>query len=514
MTTRHPSSHKNSPTSSDLEMSDQEAKQNRPLRERLAKDKFSIALLLFLYILQGLPIGLAGSVPIILQMKKIGYRQQALFSLVTWPFTIKLLWAPLVDSVYSRSFGRRKSWLVPSQYMIGLTMIFLSYLIKGLLGDETTAPSVVSLTVVFFFLHFLTATQDIAVDGWALTMLSKENVGYASTCNTVGQTAGFFLSYTLFLALQSTEFCNSYIRWEPQSTGLVELPSFMYVIGIIFMIVTTFIWWFKQEKREEYSEEKTPISNGYWQLLGVLKLPNVQMYALAILTSKIAFAAADSVTGLKLIEAGLPSERIALMAVPLVPVQIVLPWIISRFTTGPRPLDVFMKAYLPRVLMGVAFAAIVWWTPRVNNDGSFPVYYYIIVIGVFLVQQVFAYSMFVSGMAFHAKISDPAIGGTYMTLLNTIMNMAGTWVGTLALWLTDNVSVKDCEGVSDDSLDCDTMHELQACEAAGGHCVTYVDGYYVEMVLCVTVGVIWVWWQRKRIGQLQDLREDQWRART
>ena len=69
--------------------------------------------------------------------------------------------------------------------------------------------------------------------------------------------------------------------------------------------------------------------------------------------------------------------------------------------------------------------------------------------------------MFVSGMAFHAKISDPVIGGTYMTLLNTIMNMAGTWVGTLALWLTDNVSVKDCEGVSDDSLDCDTMQELQ-----------------------------------------------------
>ena len=268
-------------------MSDQEAKQNRPLRERLAKDKFSIALLLFLYILQGLPIGLAGSVPIILQTKKIGYRQQALFSLVTWPFTIKLLWAPLVDSVYSRSFGRRKSWLVPSQYIIGLTMIFLSYLIKGLLGNETTAPSVVTLTVVFFFLHFLTATQDIAVDGWALTMLSKENVGYASTCNTVGQTAGFFLSYTLFLALQSTEFCNSYIRWEPQSTGLVELPSFMYMIGIIFMIVTTFIWWFKQEKREEYSEEKPSVSNGYWQLLGVLKLPNVQMYALAILTSKV-----------------------------------------------------------------------------------------------------------------------------------------------------------------------------------------------------------------------------------
>ncbi len=43
---------------------------------------------------------------------------------------------------------------------------------------------------------------------------------------------------------------------------------------------------------------------------------------------QIAFAAADSVSGLKLVEAGLPQEQIALMAIPMVPVQIVLPWII------------------------------------------------------------------------------------------------------------------------------------------------------------------------------------------
>ena len=45
------------------------------------------------------------------------------------------------------------------------------------------------------------ATQDIAVDGWALTMLSKRNVGLASTCNTVGQTIGYFSAYTGFLSL-------------------------------------------------------------------------------------------------------------------------------------------------------------------------------------------------------------------------------------------------------------------------------------------------------------------------
>ena len=51
-----------------------------------------------------------------------------------------------------------------------------------------------------------------------------------------------------------------------------------------------------------------------------------------------------------------------------------------------------------------------------------------------------------------------------MTLLNTISNMAATWTGTLALWLVDNVSFKDCEGVTDQSLDCDTMQELKVSE--------------------------------------------------
>ena len=50
--------------------------------------------------------------------------------------------------------------------------------------------------------------------------------------------------------------------------------------------------------------------------------------------SQVGFAAADAVTGLKLVEAGVKKETLALMAVPLVPLQILLPLIISKFTTG------------------------------------------------------------------------------------------------------------------------------------------------------------------------------------
>lgn len=68
-------------------------------------------------------------------------------------------------------------------------------------------------------------SQDIAVDGWALTMLSRENVGYASTCNSVGQTAGYFMGNMLFLALESADFCNKYLRVEPRDTGIVTLSG-------------------------------------------------------------------------------------------------------------------------------------------------------------------------------------------------------------------------------------------------------------------------------------------------
>ena len=39
--------------------------------------------------------------------------------------------------------------------------------------------------------------QDVAVDGWALTMLKPKNVGYASTCNSVGQVRGSNINYHL-----------------------------------------------------------------------------------------------------------------------------------------------------------------------------------------------------------------------------------------------------------------------------------------------------------------------------
>uniref|UniRef100_A0A914NIT0 Uncharacterized protein n=1 Tax=Meloidogyne incognita TaxID=6306 RepID=A0A914NIT0_MELIC len=47
-------------------------------------------------------------------------------------------------------------------------------------------------------------------------------------------------------------------------------------------------------------------------------------------------------------------------------------------------------------------------------------------------------------MAFNAQISDPKIGGTYMTLLNTLNNLGGNWPVTLFLSITDFFNRKNC----------------------------------------------------------------------
>ena len=257
----------------------------------------------------------------------MSYKQQALFSLASLPFSFKLLWAPIVDSTSFWGLGRRKAWLLPVQFLCGMMMLLASPLVGSWVGEggpeETPDVQVRGgkgkregeggggkqgsrealqclaehrslipeslflspppffpqlLTVYFFVLYALMATQDIAVDGWALTMLSRENVGLGTfrlallsslpPLSTVSprslpppqppratpsgrhwvretSTAGFgsrmtihpiftfpslppalallpsgyFLAHVGFLALNSAETCNRFLRRVPLEVG-------------------------------------------------------------------------------------------------------------------------------------------------------------------------------------------------------------------------------------------------------------------------------------------------------
>uniref|UniRef100_A0A2S2PG45 Acetyl-coenzyme A transporter 1 n=1 Tax=Schizaphis graminum TaxID=13262 RepID=A0A2S2PG45_SCHGA len=148
-------------------------KHDTPVKANSNGDRRNIFVLLVLYTLQGVPLGLSLAVPIIIQnMHRSSFKEQAKFSLAVWPFSLKLLWAPLVDSLFIRKLGRRKSWLIPVQYFLGIFFFITGYYINEWL-DYGNKLNINALTLVFFILNFLAATQDITVDGWALTMLKK-----------------------------------------------------------------------------------------------------------------------------------------------------------------------------------------------------------------------------------------------------------------------------------------------------------------------------------------------------
>jgi PAT family acetyl-CoA transporter-like MFS transporter 1 len=148
-------------------------------KHNVKKDTKNVILLMFLYTLQTVPLGLTGSLPYILSSRKVSYGDQGTFSFAFWPFSLKLLWAPIVDSIFFKNFGRRKSWLIPLQFLIGFYLIGFSSYIKQLLDIEKYEQiddnnnNIKILTLIFFSFTLLAATHDIVVDGWALTMLSQ-----------------------------------------------------------------------------------------------------------------------------------------------------------------------------------------------------------------------------------------------------------------------------------------------------------------------------------------------------
>lgn len=159
----------------------------------------------------------------------------------------------------------------------------------------------------------------------------------------------------------------------------------------------------------------------------IIKLKPVLRFSLILLTVKASFAACDGITTLKLIEYGIPKDKIALFSIPLVPVQILLPFVISRYTTGKYPMTFYIKAFPFRLLLTVIIASFVYATPSMiaGRGKDIPAYYYIAIVSIYLIYQVPLRGMYVADMAFMAKISDPLVGGTYMTLLNTIRLVVG-----------------------------------------------------------------------------------------
>lgn len=497
------------------------ASNNHGFRDLPKKDQRNFGLLVLLYFLQGIPLGLAtGSVPFLLK-NHMSYGEIGIFSLASYPYSLKLFWSPIVDALWSPKIGRRKSWILPIQLLSGIGMLWLGSRVEGMMEmtGKPGGPTIWNFTGWWFFLVLMCATQDIAVDGWALTLLTPGNVSYASTAQTVGLTAGHFLSYTVFLAFYSKDFANRWFRTEPLEHGLMSLGGYLTFWGWAYIAVTIGLGLIKKE-------EKTRNEDGIWDVYkimwGVLKLKNIQTIILVHLIAKIGFQANDGVTSLKLLDKGFGTENMALTVLIDFPFEIGLGYYAGKWSQQFTPMRLWCWGFAGRL----AAAVVAQFTVSIFPAGGVTGWYLVAVILQHVFSTFTSTIMFVAVAAFHARVADPVIGGTYMTLLATVCNLGGTFPRFFVLRMVDAFTRATCIpgphlGMADSKLtgpavttpfSCAVQADKERCDAGGGLCEMQRDGYHMVNILCVFIGVVtFVLFIRPKVMQLQALPLRAWR---
>jgi PAT family acetyl-CoA transporter-like MFS transporter 1 len=144
-------------------------------------------------------------------------------------------------------------------------------------------------------------------------------------------------------------------------------------------------------------------------------------------------------------------------------------------------MDIFIMGLSAKMVMSVVMWSLVQFTPGAYADPAGPgVGFLGPLVLAMLVTEVASNLIFISIIAFFSKISDPSIGASYMTLLNTLTNLGSKWITSLSLYLLPKRTFYTCEaaGVSDGAgagraalpYTC-TAHEMAVCTEHGGSCV-------------------------------------------
>lgn len=180
-----------------------------------------LAFLFSLYVCQGLPGGfLAVVLPVVLREQGLDLKTIGLASFLSAPWLLKFLWAPLVDRHGWPRIGRHRSWLIPAQ----LGMLLVTLALSGVAPEDDLGLVV----LLFLVLNVFAATQDIAVDGWAVRLLKGEDLGPANSAQVGGFKVGNLLGGGVLVGLLGT------IGWA----GDFWLMSVLIACVLLFVVLT------------------------------------------------------------------------------------------------------------------------------------------------------------------------------------------------------------------------------------------------------------------------------------
>lgn len=165
------------------------AAQKHPRRFRLrdiVEDK-RIILMLALGFSSGLPLLLVlGTFTLRLAFSDIDVRTIGLFSYVALPYSLKFLWAPMIDRLdvpwLSRALGRRRSWMVATQVATAASLFLMAF------ADPKIDLALLGLGA--FLVAFCAASQDVVIDGWRIDAAGSDMQGILAATSNLGYRLG------------------------------------------------------------------------------------------------------------------------------------------------------------------------------------------------------------------------------------------------------------------------------------------------------------------------------------
>ena len=251
----------------------------------------TLSLLTVLYFAQGLPYGFfSQAVPVILREEGYSLTQISVYGLLFAPWGLKFLWAPYVDA-----YGTRRRWLVSLQLSSAVVALVLATL--------DLSGSLVWLLIGIAVINLLSATQDIATDGLAVSMLEPRQRGLGNGIQVgayrIGMIAGGGGLLWLF----------SFAGWR----------ALFVVMAVLLFAVTVGVWFLAREpSRPTGDAQLTPskrVSPGLlltgWS--SRLRRPGVITFILVVGAFKFGNSMASSLVGPFMSDIGLTLGQIALV---------------------------------------------------------------------------------------------------------------------------------------------------------------------------------------------------------
>lgn len=168
---------------------------DRSARTQLLKSKlFWVGVL---YFSEGFPLGVFYEIfPVYFRQQGVELRQIGVLSLLGLAWTLKFLWAPAID--YWR---RHRRWMAAADVAMGIVMIHFSM-------QAGFGPSV---WVAIGLFTMLSATNDIAIDGYTIELLSKDELGLANGVRIGMYRVGMLASGAVLMASDALGWSGAFV---------------------------------------------------------------------------------------------------------------------------------------------------------------------------------------------------------------------------------------------------------------------------------------------------------------